>query len=184
MKHTKLSLIGVLLILSFSQCALADVYYCSNTMKYVQTGDNIAHVRASCGEPESSTTREEKITAETKVVEWMYNIHHAEDNRVINIPMKVTFDERTMEVKKIEVGGSEVQSTNVCRSNTQLKIGDTQAMVLSMCDAPAFRNVAINKEDKGKKKVTIWTYRVGQYSPQTTIMEFDEHGILESIKTQ
>jgi len=168
---------SLLLVCFFSINAWAiNSYYCLNTGKVATVGQTIAQVMAECGQPASTTTREEHIDTPVTYTQWIYGIPI---DKVGLIPtLRITFDENSV-VTKIEKNGMVLNSL-LCNISGMIQLADAPLTIRLACGAPYLINTMTTVKSS-VKTINVWTYNYGPYQQQM-IFEF-EGNTLRQIKT-
>lgn len=169
-----------LFCLTPAYAASFNSYYCSQNFKGVAVGATMDSVRAACGNPSSTITKEVPVVTTTNNVEWIYTLGVMEIKGVLlNVPtLTISFvDHKVTEIKQ---NNSLIAAASYCASNGTVNIGDQDISVLAACGQPNF----ISTEQRGhttQKEVIEWTYNFGPYKPQI-IFDF-ENGLLTQLSS-
>lgn len=160
------------------QAATFSTYYCPTTYKTVKLGDSIDAVRAACGNPTSTTTRQEQVLIPVNTVKWIYtlNLKDKSGNPVLIPAFTITL--RDQKVIAIERNNLPTLGSSYCVQNGSVNLGDMQDSVLQACGQP---NAVNSQQDSttSTKEVVEWVYNNGPYKPQI-IFNF-EGGVLKQM---
>ncbi len=153
-------------------------YYCPTTFRTVKIGDGIDAVRAACGNPTTTLTRQEQVATPINTTKWIYTLNLKDKNgSPVYIPaFTITF--RDQKVAQIERNNLPTTGGSFCITNGTVNLGDTQDSVLRVCGQP---NVINSRQDSATatKETVEWIYNFGPYKPQI-IFDFN-NGVLTQI---
>lgn len=175
-----------LVVIYLCACAsLVEAYstfYCEKEYRNVSVGDSMDTVRAACGDPTHTTTKEQQVLVPVDVDQWVYNLGLLPGNgsAVITLPsLTLTFrDNAVIQIDRVGFPNSNVGQCNVIGV---VHIGDSKQKTLSVCGQPDQVNHS-QLSTKNTKVIVVWTYDYGSYRPQI-IFDFDETGRLTEISS-
>lgn len=153
-------------------------YYCDKTFRTVKVGDTQDTVKAACGQPSSTATRQEAVSTPIVYTQWIYSLGllKTRETEVFLPALAITFQDQ--KVVKIDQSGSPLANGANCAVNGSVNVGDSQEKVLIICGRPN----TVNSTQEAKtttKEVIQWIYNNGPYKPQI-LFNFEE-GILTQI---
>jgi hypothetical protein len=153
-------------------------YYCEKNFKSVSVGATMDIVRAACGEPTSTITKQIPVQTPINVVRWIYTLGLLSiDGVSLNLPsLTVTFSNN--QVVEISRNNMPVSSSGYCNINGVINIGDSINTVLRRCGRPNFINQQQTMQTTNKE-VIEWIYNFGPYRQQV-LFDF-ENGTLSQI---
>lgn len=175
-----------LLSLSMVNAAQAATY-CPSGGGYIKPGMTMAAVKKACGEPVQVQKRQVYKTRNIAVKQMIYRLGETVGGRGnVTFPLNTNRNNLTLminivakKVNAISLNGSGVQGATVC-SGGPIRVGSTQAEVLSACGTPDYTNHSYQETTQGDPiPQEIWTVKNGQYGASLTLT-FNQ-GILESI---
>jgi hypothetical protein len=159
------------LLLSVLSPATCLAFFCPTNFSQINTGDSIETVIATCGKPDSQTTKEEPPPS---AQEWVYLVPQAvpmNTNQNGQGTLKTTVDfDQTGKAINITVNGIGVGATTICNNNT-IQLGSTPDQVKTACGQPSFINQqgAAGATTVQPKKITTLIYNTNP--PQTLTFE-------------
>lgn len=167
------------LILGMIGPVSAATFFCPNTFKYINTGQNVMDILSACGEPTAKEEKNEPIQVE-KPVQQMYYQLAAGVTGDSKLDLVVTVENDR--VKSMTIAGQPVNSTTMCSTTGYpLKVGVSVAEVSTACGNPVAINETTVMEPVGKSaKVEVWSYDFGQYKPKIRLKFVN--GILQEIQ--
>lgn len=169
--------IALLVALStLANLASAESFFCPSTMKYINTGQNVAEVIASCGEPTTKEQKDESIQNQVPVQQYYYQLNAGPTgDSKINMVFTVQDDK----VTSISIAGQSTNSSTLC--GTEIRNGTSANDVVSNCGQPlAVNETSVNLPSGKISKIDTWTYDFGAYKPKITLQFVN--GILQSIQ--
>ncbi len=148
-------LLSLLLLLTTSAQAYPN-YYCAKNFKTVTVGDAQETVRAACGEPSTTVTKQIPVQTSLNVVQWVYTLGLLSINGVqLNLPsLSVTFSNNI--VIEIDKNNIPITAGGYCNINGVINVGDNLNNVLAKCGRPNFINQRQSLQTTSKS-VIEWT---------------------------
>ncbi|MBU0456184.1 MAG: DUF2845 domain-containing protein [Pseudomonadota bacterium] len=160
----------IVFLCSFPPLFAADYFYCSKSLDYAHLGDSITHVRQICGEPVSESTKTVQPYLSRDIERWVYDFQP--NSALLTGTFKAKKSALVVEfyhgkVIHIEVEGQSVESTDYCRPDLPIQIGNTTLEVYNACRYASVRETVQQKVPLASEKQTILTYSTDSYSPPT-----------------
>ncbi len=169
-KHN-ISALTASLLLTLLTPVTSFAFFCPTNFSQINIGDSIDTVTATCGKPDSQTTKEEPPPS---AQEWVYLIPQTvpmNTNQNGQGTLKTTVDfDQTGKAINITVNGIGVGATTICNNNN-VQLGGTTDQVKTACGQPSFINQqgATDATTAQSKKMTTFIYNTNP--PQTLIFE-------------
>ncbi|MEK6731253.1 MAG: DUF2845 domain-containing protein [Pseudomonadota bacterium] len=144
------------LILIMPGAYAASYFFCNKTNQYVSLGDSLDQVQANCGAPASTTTKTIPNQKTQKAERWIYDY---KPNSIPAEPQKNALVVTFVDNKATSIASS--GQTPPCRSDVQLKKGDSPTLLYQYCKQPSQKQT-ITLPDGPDQTQTIITYPNGQ----------------------
>lgn len=171
-----------LYFLNLAHASGYNSYYCEKGFRNIQTGDSVDAVRAACGDPTSTNTREEQTSKQEETVRWVYALGVFNNKNVFVSLSNIVITFHDQRVIELNSAGASVTRGNCAIVGGVVNIGDTVDQVLQTCGQPNFIN-NMQQAVAAKKTVTEWIYNNGPYKPQI-ILDFESDKLTQIISGQ
>lgn len=170
-----LPFVGLFLVsLWLSDNAFAmETIYCPSTGRFAHTGITKQGLIEQCGQPQQKHEGKENVTEQQPIELWHYHLRIRHDDVTVVLTIK------NNTVSAIGVDSQALESTDICRNDRLIRIGDSVNKARSVCGRPRFISRSTVTEEKGKRDAAVWIYKFNEYQP-SVYFKF-ENGILTSI---
>lgn len=171
-------LLTSILIVPMAHAYSYSNYYCAKNFKSVSVGATMDTVRAACGDPSNTVTKQIPVKTPLNVVQWIYTLGLISiDGVSLNLPsLTITFSNN--QIIEIMRNNLPVTAGGYCNINGMINIGDSMSTVIARCGRPNFINQR-QLMQTSNKEVIEWIYNFGPYRQQV-LFDF-ENGTLSQI---
>lgn len=179
----------------FSSHVEAGSFYCSTQggSGYVNTGDSMQKVQATCGAPTTNMQQQTPTTAQQQNQQWVYSagmttppnttgfVVSPQVTRTNEVIPAITFqviNGRVTAISSANHGGT--KQFRCPTTGRTIAIGATTDQLVEACGQPTTRDTNTQQVNVPSHVINTWTYQVNSYS-QPIVMEFQD-GVLVKIQ--
>lgn len=180
-------LFGLLLtVLSISQMAYADPFYCTGNNAYINVGMSADEVEQACGAPQTIQKSQQDATQKVPVSQLTFNVStnttgayagtvtpgvQSSSFQINTGPLTTLIvSVKNNQISSISLNGESAQSVSIC-GNGNFGIGDPPSSATSSCGSPVSENDTYENVSTGQSnEVDTWTYHPGNYQPDFSLI--------------
>ncbi|MFN7097136.1 MAG: DUF2845 domain-containing protein [Gammaproteobacteria bacterium] len=176
----------ILILFTFflATAAQADSFYCSSKggNGYINTGDTMQQVQATCGNPTSASQQQTSNVMQEQIQVWIYAprvINNNNNNSIYNTQLNTNNNTPSVAFQVINnqvtaINSSVQGQTQQWRCpNGIISIGASATQLSNACGQPTTMDNNSQQVSVQPHNIVYWSYQVNQYS-KPTIMKFQD----------